>query len=784
MATTIVTKNSSTASAVPTAAQLVQGELAVNVADKRIYTENNAGAVVELGTNPSTIDINSGTIDGTTIGASSASTGAFTTLSASGEITANGGIALGDNDKATFGAGDDLQIYHDGSNSYVQDAGDGALILNTTNGGGVYVYSAGETMATFNSNGAVNLYYDNAAKLSTTATGIDVTGNLQATGYLAVDGASGNTGAGTDRWIGGDGTAGTWFYNVPTGSSHYFAVNNTNKLAINSTGIDVTGTATMDGLTVDGTTATIQDDSANLRFENSAGTRTGYIQNRADAFEIWDDQATPMTFGTSNAERLRIDSSGNVGIGTSSPLVGLHVEKDQGSGYIAAFRSNNSSPYITVQTTGSITQLQGINSSFTAVNDFAMQTSGGNVGIGTNAPSTRLHVNTGSAGYGITVAASSQTSGTYQIGIDSNSALAIYDTAATAQRLVLSNSGNVGIGISTPSGKLHVQSASSGGTASGNADELILEGSGNTGLTILSGATSLGNLFFADSGDAADGYINYDQSGRSMRFGTATTEAMRIDASGNLLVGTTTAKGKQHVARTTTGEIARFSTPNATEGSIIVGRPDSDTEGLTLKYNSSTGDCTFGSVNTGHPLLFKSGTAERMRIDSSGNLLVGTTSSTGHKIASVATGSDRNLLMQCANGGVNGITLNTSGTADYTAFLFTTDGGNTQRGSIVVGASSTAYNTSSDQRLKENITDANDAGSKIDAIKVRQYDWKADGSHQDYGMIAQELQAVAPEAVSGDADSEEMMGVDYSKLVPMLIKEIQSLRNRVAQLEA
>ena len=67
------------------------------------------------------VDINGGTIDGTTIGASSASTGAFTTLTASGEITANGGIALGDNDKATFGAGDDLQIYHDGSNSYSKD---------------------------------------------------------------------------------------------------------------------------------------------------------------------------------------------------------------------------------------------------------------------------------------------------------------------------------------------------------------------------------------------------------------------------------------------------------------------------------------------------------------------------------------------------------------------------------------------------------------------------------------------------------------------------------------
>jgi hypothetical protein len=139
--------------------------------------------------------------------------------------------------------------------------------------------------------------------------------------------------------------------------------------------------------------------------------------------------------------------------------------------------------------------------------------------------------------------------------------------------------------------------------------------------------------------------------------------------------------------------------------------------------------------------------------------------------------------MQCANGGVNAVTLNTSGTADYTAFLFTTDGGNTQTGSVVVGGSSTAYNTSSDQRLKDNIVDAPSASDDIDAIQVRSFDWKADGSHQKYGMVAQELQSVAPEAVTGDADSEDMMGVDYSKLVPMLVKEIQSLRARVAQLE-
>jgi hypothetical protein len=73
----------------------------------------------------------------------------------------------------------------------------------------------------------------------------------------------------------------------------------------------------------------------------------------------------------------------------------------------------------------------------------------------------------------------------------------------------------------------------------------------------------------------------------------------------------------------------------------------------------------------------------------------------------------------------------------------------------------------------------------LDAIQVRSFDWKADGSHQKYGMVAQELQSVAPEAVTqGKPEDEEMMGVDYSKLVPMMLKEIQSLRARIAQLES
>lgn len=109
MANTLITKNSSTAAAIPTAGQLVQGELAVNVTDKRIFTEDSGGTVVELGINPSSVTtvsatITGGTINGTTVGATAAAAGAFTTLSASGTTTLSGNqiISVTDNTNAAL----------------------------------------------------------------------------------------------------------------------------------------------------------------------------------------------------------------------------------------------------------------------------------------------------------------------------------------------------------------------------------------------------------------------------------------------------------------------------------------------------------------------------------------------------------------------------------------------------------------------------------------------------------------------------------------------------------
>ena len=244
------------------------------------------------------------------------------------------------------------------------------------------------------------------------------------------------------------------------------------------------------------------------------------------------------------------------------------------------------------------------------------------------------------------------------------------------------------------------------------------------------GGTQASSKLFVDNGAGTRLYIGLsnniyaDAYEHIWRSPSAASEAMRIDSSGRLLVGLTGASG--------------------------FGRVETDTF-------TTTGQC----------ILARTG----------GNLLVGTTSAAS---GSVAGG------FQVQNNSGTGSTINIghpSGAASgFSYALFSYN--NSIIGSIgQSGTTAVLYNTSSDERLKENITDANDAGDKIDAIKVRQYDWKADGSHQDYGMIAQELMTVAPEAVSVPEDPEQMMGVDYSKLVPMLIKEIQSLRNRVAQLE-
>ena len=170
-------------------------------------------------------------------------------------------------------------------------------------------------------------------------------GNVLLSGYLSVEGTTGNTGGATDRWIGGDGTAGTWFYNVPTGSSHLFGINNSNILTLNGTGatfagnvdingnLDVTSTAsdavflrssqaTTTNVYITNTNATANN-TANLFFAPANNVAGSYIKSTAiEDFSTSANRTSDLRFavrkdGTFN-EALIIDSDGNVGIGGSA----------------------------------------------------------------------------------------------------------------------------------------------------------------------------------------------------------------------------------------------------------------------------------------------------------------------------------------------------------------------------------------------------------------------------------------------------------------------------------
>jgi hypothetical protein len=168
-------------------------------------------------------------------------------------------------------------------------------------------------------------------------------------------------------------------------------------------------------------------------------------------------------------------------------------------------------------------------------------------------------------------------------------------------------------------------------------------------------------------------------------------------------------------------------------------------------------------------------TNTKMTLDSSGNLLVGTTSQaySGKQVTAFSGATHNGLALN--------ETANTSGTT-YIGFL----NGGTAIGSVGrVGATAAViYNTTSDQRLKSNIEPAAPVLDKLMQVQVRQYDWTEGDLHQDYGFIAQELEPVLSGVVTKGKTEEDMWQMDYSRLTPHLVKAIQEQQAIITQLQA
>jgi hypothetical protein len=426
-----------------------------------------------------TADINGGNIDGTIIGATTAAAITGTTITGTSFVT-SGDMTFGDNDKAIFGAGSDLQIYHDSTlgTSRIQDVGTGSLYIQG-DGGVVITNSTGtSTSATFASTGATSLSYNGTTKFATTGTGVDITGTLTSDG-LTVDGL-----------VKSD-TASNGF-RVLKGSSTYYG-----ELSVDYISNDVF-------TYVDSIAGASYNGSVKIRTANNGGSVTDRVRISSSGVSFYEDTGTTAKFfWDASAESL--------GIGTSSPTQALHVNAGT-TNEVARFESTDGTAYLSIMDSATSNSLQGI----------------------------------GSAGDNLTFYANN------------------------GERMRIDSSGNVGIGTSSPATPLHIVT------------------SGNTAATFHS-TTDNSNIVFTDASTTANVAIGA-VSGNNFRVQVNNAERMRIDSSGNLLVGQTAANsnavgigalpyGSLYSCRdggapflvnrkTSDGDIALFQKDGSTVGSI------------------------------------------------------------------------------------------------------------------------------------------------------------------------------------------------------------------------
>jgi len=639
-------------------------------------------------------------------------TGVFLPL-AGGTMTGN--TIHDDNVKSIYGtSGDGLEIYHDGTHSYIKDTGTGDLKLQASND--IFLLDgSGNVMLEASENGSVDLFYNGAKKFETTNTGISVTGGGTFTGDLLID-TNANALLTLDGSTGS--TEGIIIKHSGTEVSRISHSNSTNLVF--STGSSVTPVLTLDS----SQNATF---AGNVNIGDASNTKYfGSVVNlilNADSDGNSGTASRNIIFQNRGVETMRLDASGNLGIGTSSPSALLELSNINTSDYIKlTSASGGINPKIVFQKSATEqgviqfirngdlkiynTDDGGVMLSGSSDSDYDLYVkNGGNVGIGTSSPVSKLNVTTTKGSL------STQNSFlTLGLVIDDDSA---FDTVGGGGGIAFRSAFN-------SAGVQNMYSAINSIKESANASDYR------------------GTLAF---------YTNQNQTGIPL-------ERMRINSAGNVGVGMTSGFNNVSGTETTVGIL------NSNVASLYLHSTATNGRKYGI-YSASSGQLAFYDFTAG---------SERMRIDSVGNVMIGTTgvpSSGGFRFDASADSLIR-----------IGHTTGTATGSNYTLFYL----GSSVIGSISQnGTTGVSYNTSSDYRLKEDLQDFKGL-DLVSKIPVYDYKWKADDSRS-YGVMAHELKEVLPQAVTGDKDAEEMQSVDYSKIVPLLVKSIQELSAKLEALE-
>ena len=576
-------------------------------------------------------------------------------ITASGEITANGGIALGDNDKATFGASDDLQIYHDGSYSWIKDAGTGSLIVAATN---LSLQNAATTKvyANFNDGGSSTIHYDGSPTLATTSSGISVTGSVVADG-LTVTKASGDIatleGTTTDINV----QANLVFNPVYNVNARIVSAREGAALASTlsfETGVDNTGSTVKRVLI------------------GSGGDVSFYEDTGTTAKMVWDASAEALSIGTSTAvtdRRFQVTGS-NTGLSATATQFGIVNNPTFTNTITNNIFNLYTGPNISSGATlGNLYNLYLESNNFTGstvTNSFGLYQAGvndknyfaGNVGIGEQSPDQKLHVsqavnnglatikieNTFGSLTAVGTGTSLQFSG-WDAGVTANiksirtgssyspSALTFetFGGAGTtgsntlAERMRIDEFGNVGIGIS-PSKKLTVF-----GTGAGNATVQIEgEGGADPYINFLANNTQHWSLGIDDS-DA-------DKFKLSEHSALGTNDYFVVDVTGNVGIGTASPSQNLHIADGT---------------NVVLLLEAGNTSGSYINF-ADTDDTNIGQIFYDHSsdtMALRANNANRLYLDSTGATVAGKLSVANDIIQITSTSPE--ILFSVPNGGLD-----------------------------------------------------------------------------------------------------------------------------------